>query len=612
MKQFLALLFIYSGLQVPGLADTWQQKADYRIQVDLDVENHRYTGQQQLFYFNHSPDTLYRLYYHLYNNAFQPGSMMDVRSGTIPDPDARVSDRISQLAPNEIGFLKIYSLTLDGRSQDFEVEGTILEVVLERSIPPRAGVLLEMEFEGQVPLQIRRSGRDNKEGISYSMVQWYPKISEYDRDGWHPDPYVAREFYGVWSNFDVQITLDNQLVVAATGVLQNGEDIGYGYSNRNIKHKRGGKLTWHFKAEGVHDFAWAADPDYTHTNIEVDEGKVFRFFYQKGKNARKTWGELPEIMKEAYRLIVARHGEYPYPVYSFIQGGDGGMEYPMATLITGERGLSSLVGVSIHELMHSWYQGLLATNELLYPWMDEGFTELAEVTIKNELRKSGHLGGPYQDKPYTILYSSYRKVAKMGIEEAMNTHADHYRSNTAYGMAAYNKGAIFLKQLEYIVGEEHYETAMRKYYEQWKFRHPRDVDLLRIFEKQSQMVLDWYLQYFVYTTKLIEYKISSIEPGADETVIRIDRQGEVPMPIDVEVFYSDGTSSLHTVPLRIMRNAKTRDGVYSYQVEPDWPWTDNQYLMRIKADGKSVKAAEIDPTLRLADFDLSNNRMEVP
>ena len=175
-----------------------------------------------------------------------------------------------------------------------------------------------------------------------------------------------------------------------------------------------------------------------------------------------------------------------------------------------------------------------------------------------------------------------------------------------------NKGPVFLKQLEYIVGKQHFDSAMRKYYQQWRFKHPKDRDLLRIFEKESKMVLDWYHQYFVNTTKLIEYKISSIEEGSNGTIINIERDGGIPMPLDIKITYADESTSYHTIPLGMMRNAKVQDGDQTYLVEPDWVWTNPSYQLLIKPMDKRVKVVEIDPSLRLADFDLSNNRKEAP
>jgi len=189
--------------------DYWQQEVAYEMDINVDAENHQFSGTQKLTYTNNSPDTLERVYYHLYFNAFQPNSMMDVRSRTIEDPDSRVRDRIQKLPDDEIGYHHINSLTQDGNAVEYSVDGTVLEVTLDDPILPGESTVFNMEFNSQVPRQIRRSGWMNKEGVEFSMSQWYPKLSEYDEDGWHPNPYVGREFHGVWGSFDVAITIDS-------------------------------------------------------------------------------------------------------------------------------------------------------------------------------------------------------------------------------------------------------------------------------------------------------------------------------------------------------------------------------------------------------------------
>ncbi|RZJ51984.1 MAG: M1 family peptidase, partial [Flavobacterium sp.] len=241
MKKIIAFaIFSFSGLFAqnnpnPGY---WQQHADYKMEVSMDVEKYRYTGKQELVYTNNSPDTLYRVFYHLYNNAFQPGSEMDARLKTIADPDKRMvksfkdgtktinESRISALKPNEIGYLKINNLKQDGAAAASKVVGTTLEVTLAKPLPPGKSSVFTLDFDGQVPLQIRRSGRNSKEGVALSMTQWYPKMAEYDFEGWHANSYIAREFHGVWGNFDVKITIDKDYVLGGTGYLQNKNEIG--------------------------------------------------------------------------------------------------------------------------------------------------------------------------------------------------------------------------------------------------------------------------------------------------------------------------------------------------------------------------------------------------
>ena len=495
---FLLLMTMTTAFAQP---ERWQQRIVYQMDIDFDVSTHRFTGTQKAIYFNNSPDQLHKVFYHLYFNAFQPGSMMDVRSRTIADPDGRVSDRISLLLENERGYHKIKSLKMNGVPIEFEVVGTILEVTLPQPIEPHSSAIFDMEFESQVPLQIRRSGRNSSEGIAYSMSQWYPKMAEYDYQGWHANPYVGREFYGIWGDFDVKISIDSKYTIGGTGYLQNPGEVGHGYDRPNSKPaKKSGKLTWHYFAPNVHDFVWGADPDYTHDTFTRKDGMIMHFFYQKNDNTEENWKKLPKIMDRAFDFINENYGQYPYDQYSFIQGGDGGMEYPMATLITGERSLSSLVGVSVHELMHSWYQMVLGSNESLYAWMDEGFTSYASTEVMNMLRKEGLIPGNPSENPHYGNYRGFANYAQSGFEEPLITHSDHFVRNSAYGVGSYTKGSIFMNQLRYVVGEETFKRALLKYFDTWKFKHPNSNDVIRVFEKESGLELDWYREYFVNTT----------------------------------------------------------------------------------------------------------------
>ena len=210
-------LCLFSSAVAQNNTTYWQQHVDYTMTIDVDEKNNQYSGRQTLVYTNNSPDVLDKVFYHLYFNAFQPGSEMDVRSLTIEDPDRRVGDRISKLTPSEIGYIMPRKLTQDGKKLEYQVVGTILEVTLKEPIQPGAKSTFKMSWDAQIPLQIRRSGRDNAEGVRFSMTQWYPKIAEYDFQGWHADPYIGREFHSPWGDFNVTINIDKKYTVAGTG-----------------------------------------------------------------------------------------------------------------------------------------------------------------------------------------------------------------------------------------------------------------------------------------------------------------------------------------------------------------------------------------------------------
>jgi hypothetical protein len=608
------LLLAVTGLYAQP--DRWQQRVNYTMDVKMDVQSNRLNGKQRLEYTNNSPDTLYKVFYHLYWNAFQPNSMMDVRSRELgkkalpngrQDWDARVRDRISKLQPDEIGYQKVRSLKRDGRPQQYKVVETILEVSLDKPILPRSKAVFEMDFEAQVPVQIRRSGRHNSEGVDYSMAQWYPKMCEYDYEGWHPTFYVAREFYGVWGDYDVKITIDKKYVLGGTGYLQNPSQIGYGYEapGTAVKRPAGNTLTWHFKAPNVHDFMWAADPEYKHITQQVDSFTA-HFFYLENETTKETWPQLARMVPKAYEYIKTHYGPYPYKQYSFIQGGDGGMEYPMGTLIMGNGKMSGLYGVAMHEWMHTWYQMMLGTNESLYAWMDEGFTSFAEDNVIHNTIDS--LQG---ENAQAGSYNGYFALVRSGLEEPMSTHADFFDTNFGYGTTAYAKGAVFLEQLGYIMGAQNRDKGLLRYYWTWRFKHPNANDFIRIMEKESGLQLDWYRMLFMNTLKHIDYGIDSLYEKDGKAIVRLRRIGDMPMPIDLMVTTTNGSKVLHYVPLSLMFGEKPQEDNTKRITHEWWNWTHPTYEVELGMPLRELRFLEIDPSQRMADIDRYNNMIKV-
>lgn len=618
MRKFLfAFVFtMIAGTALYAQPDRWQQKIKYVIDVNMNVATNRFTGTEKIDYWNNSPDTLYRIFFHLYWNAFQPGSMMDVRSqelgktllGTnkkgepVYDWDDRVKDRISKLQPDEIGFQHVQSIRINGAEQKLIPHETILEVALNKPILPQSKITMDVTFEAQVPLQVRRSGRDNAEGIRYSMSQWYPKVVEYDYQGWNANPYIAREFYGVWGDYDVTLTLDKTYLVAASGTIQNPDEVGFGYQADNVKIKApaGNTLTWKFSAQNVHDFVWAADPDYAMQKRQIKNGPLIYVIYKQVDSLESKWTAIADTAVAAYPFMAKTFGTYPYKNYSFIQGGDGGMEYPMATLLK-----NASIGTAIHEWMHSWYQGMLATNESLFAWMDEGFTTYGELRISAWLKRDSSFA-------YKEAYNSYFRLAKSGREEPLTTHSDHFNTNAGYSAAAYSKGAVFLAQLGYIVGNNTLDKILLDYYNQWKFKHPNVNDLIRVAEKTSGMELDWYKEYWVYTTKTIDYALGDITDNNGKAKITIKRMGLLPMPVDVLITYKDGSKEMHYMPLNMMYGAKPAEDNTPRIIHDEWKWVDPAYSFTINKSVGEIKEIEIDPSMRLADVSRTNNKIVVP
>ena len=597
--RIFVLICYFSGFS----QNYWQQAVDYKMNVEMNVEDYTYTGEQQLTYTNNSPETLHKVFYHLYFNAFQPGSEMAARVNNGKDKNTRFNVNIDSINYNQQGYLKVYDLKQDGKSIQSVLSGTILEVTLIEPIKPGNSTIFSLNFEGKVPDLIRRSGKNSSEGVALSMAQWYPKMAEYDYEGWNAEPYLGREFHGVWGNFDVRITLNKKFTVAASGYLQNPEEIGHGYSEGKGKAKKK-KLSWHFYAPNVHDFTWSADPNYIHDTFLGPNGVELHFFYVDNPKYNSTWKKLQPKTAELMEFFNKRLGEYPYKQYTVAQGGDGGMEYAMMTLITGNRSYESLLGVTAHELAHSWFQHVLATNEMKYEWMDEGFTTYISTLAVEEILNKKSLF------PFSSSYDNYFYLVSSGKEEPQQTNANRYIYNMAYEISAYSKGAIFLAQLGYIIGESKLNKTLKSYFEEFKFKHPTPNDFRRVAERISGIQLKWYLTDWTQTTNTIDYAIKSIDENSENTNIRLKRVGNMPMPLDVLVKFEDGSTSVYYIPIPLMRGEKESPYKLDWVVLEDWAWAYSEYLIEInKAKGK-VSEVLIDPSFFMADINRENNYLK--
>jgi aminopeptidase N len=329
--------------------------------------------------------------------------------------------------------------------------------------------------------------------------------------------------------------------------------------------------------------------------MQVPNGPMLHFLYKKTMPSEKleNWKKLQPKTVELMQYYSENIGEYPYKQYSVIQGGDGGMEYGMCTLIVGEGSFAGLYGVTSHEMAHSWFQFLLATNESKHEWMDEGFTSYISDYADNYIDKKN------LKNPASGAYRSYLGLATSGKEQPLSTHADRYVYNRVYGASAYSKGEVFLAQLGYVIGKDNLKKTIKKYFSDFAFKHPRPIDIIRSAEKVSGLELDWYLMDFTQTTNTIDYAIKSI----DDKTITLERIGLMPMPIDLTVTYQDGSSEDFYIPLQMMRGEKPTTAT----TIKDWAWAYPTYTFKTS---KYISSVEIDSSQMMADIDKTNNKVE--
>ena len=611
-KGFFLLLTFFSGLFSAQQNAYYQQYAKYKMDIDVDAQNFTYTGNQTLTYTNNSPDELKIVYFHLYWNAFKAGSMMDQRvAGQGKNGDSRLQvngiSRLASIPEEEEGAQNIHWIKQNGKDLKFEIQETIMKVVLDKPLKPNSSTTFTMNWDAVIPKQIRRAGRNNREGIDMTITQWYPKIAEYDYDGWATFDYVGREFHAPFSDYEINIKIDKEYVIGAGGTLENPLEVK-GYDQKaSVKADKDNKATWKWTAKNMLDFAWAADRDYTVENFTILDGPKVFYVYQKSEKT-KLWQESKPYVTKFFQIMNASFGRYPYPSYSFIQGGDGGMEYGMCTMILGEAAsLKGLLGLMIHEGGHSWNQQIMAYNESMRPWMDEGFTSYYESLVMHQILPPKEP----EANPFVGSITNYRNFVKRGIEEPAVWFGDHHDNGSAYSFSTYVKGELFLVQLGYIMGEQNLTATMKEFYRQWNLKHPTDRDFLHIAQKVSGMDLKWFQNYWINTTKTIDYAVKNVEYGETSTTITLENKGQVPMPIDFSILTKDKKVVNYQIPLNMTHVWKTKDIYGDFKTLNYWPWTQKEYSFTIPYTKSQISALGIDFSQRLADVNVGDNIVEV-
>lgn len=616
-------------LLLPPSLGAWQQRVEYTMRVRLLAESHSISGYQRLVYHNNSPDTIRGLFYHLFFNAIRPESFMDRRDRSIPDGRGM---NINDIPPPYQGNVMIDSLKQNGRTLlEWGIDGTILRALLNEPLPPGDSTVLELGWLSQIPLLTRRSGWMSGEGVEYSMAQWYPKLAEYDANGWHPDEYVAAEFYGVYGSFDVELILPERYMVGATGTLLNAEEVGCGYQHSAIDTmilyplrttdsstgtKSAPERRWHFRAENVHDFTWVADPEYFHQITHAD-GVTVHILAKR--SYWRWWTEAADVTKRLMTYYNKRFGRYAWPEFTVAQGGDGGMEYPGMTIITGYRTPESLAGVIAHELAHQWFYGMVGNNETQEAWLDEGFASYLANEATRDLPGMGskenpntglaRIVYPWFRSPWQYSERCYR-LALGGYDQPLNTFADRY-PDQATAQLVYNKGEAVLRMLQYMLGDSLFDAGIRHYVEKWKFRHPSGRDFERSMEEVAGLRLDWYFNQWIGSTRECDYSFDALAsrpaPRSLEsddtgwrTTIELSRRGDAIMPLDITLTYDDGTHATATIPVENWH----KPGVAFHL--PRWDWLERSYRADFTTP-RRVISATIDTSMILLDLDRTNN-----
>jgi hypothetical protein len=576
----------------------WQQRVDYRITATLDPAKNELRGRETIHYVNHSPDALPYLWLFVEQNLCEPNSITNqlnqpplVFLGTSFD----FSCQGFNSAP------RLESMTIEGREVKRSRFGTTLRVDLARPLASGASVDIDAVWHFNVPPQ--GGGRMGHDGPLYEMAQWYPRVAVYDDvKGWNHEPYIgAGEFYLEYGDYDVTLTVPNEDIVAATGELQNAEQVLMPAQRQRLavarhsdtaiaiiradeagnvsKTRPAGATSWHFSAHNVRDFAFAAGPGMRWDASGYD-GILIEDLYRPKAD---KWPEVNRMGREAIKYYSEQWYRYPYSHATTVEGPVEGMEYPMLTFTPNSPTREDQQWVIAHEFGHEWFPMVVGSNERLYPWMDEGFNTF--IDLANAAKYFA--GTPYGDTIEVHPLHLYAEHAKPGNEQPLIEKPVEVRDLFWGG---YQKPALMMQMLRYeVLGKDRFDAAFREYIRTWAFRHPTPSDFFRLMRDQSGMELDWFWRDWIFTTARLDQAVDSTSRGTDGiTTVYLHNRGTMVMPAELLLTFEDGTMSTVKLPVE-MWNLGDR---FTYRV----------------MGSKLVRAIEIDPRHALPDIDRANNR----
>lgn len=535
----------------------FQQKVDYYIKVKLNDINHFLTGEERIVYHNNSPDTLTYIYFHLWPNAY-----LNTETAFAKQLLENKDDSFQRSSVEERGYIDELDFQVDGQKVVIEYDSVyvdICKITLNKLLLPSDSIIITTPFQVKIPGSFSRFGHEDQ---SYQITQWYPKPAVYDKEGWHPMPYLNQgEFYSEFGSFDVEITLPANYVVGATGELQNKEEIhwleqkakatketdAFNKYEMTIPESSSETKTIRFVEKKIHDFAWFADKRYhvLKDSVQLPNSKrwVITYTMFTNDNAR-LWKNSQEYIQDALVYYSKWYGDYPYRYCTAVKGAisaGGAMEYPTITVIGNANYPLELEEYIMHEVGHNWFYGVLGFNERCYPFLDEGINSFSEYRYTNEKYKGNKklyemFGGEklanflnIQDIPFGQYYSlSYKFPQNYGIDQPMNTSSKDL-TQLNYGSVIYHKSALAFNYLYHYLGEEKFNEIMQKFYEDWKFKHPAPEDLEKAFRNAIDKNLDWFFKELVSTNKKIDYKIVK----AKDNKVLIKNTGDIASPIAI-------------------------------------------------------------------------------
>jgi hypothetical protein len=582
----------------------WQQRADYRLEAELNPVSKRLTGKGSVTYYNRSPDTLREVYVQLLHNIFAPGSKHNTDV-----PWAVEGVDLSRVAAQGRDLQRS-----DGEAPGYQVDGTIMRIRLPKPLPPGGSAPFEFAWKLRIPPD--GAPRGGQDGETFYINYWYPQMAVYDDvNGWQTDQYLGTaEFYMGYGNYDVALTVPAGWLVDATGRLLNPAEVLSAQTRARLDSAQqasgvvhvvtdsdrvvgtsttqgsNGKLTWRYRAENVRDVSWATSAKYLWdaTNAAVgdangdgrpDTTAIYTFYRPEAR--LNHWDQSARYSRYSIEFFSRFLSPYPYSHMTAVDGPTscGGMEYPMMTCIGGQWDTLGLYEVTTHEIGHMWFPMVVGSDEKRYAWMDEGLTQFDQSQSMDAFFKG------FDDEARNRKH--YLDLAEMGGEVELMHHGDRYPNYPSYGVASYYKPASIMVALRGVLGTETFDKAYQEYIRRWSYKHPSPYDLFNTFENVSGQDLSWFWRSWFFETWKLDQAIDTVIPVGDSLEVVVENKGKALMPVRLAVTRSNGRVERVTMPVSV------------------WFQGERRRTIRIPRE-PAVKTIELNPERDFPDIDRSN------
>ncbi len=556
----------------------WQNKSEYKINVEIDPETRMLYGEQTVNYYNNSPEVLSEIYVRLYQDIYKKGNVRDIEF-----PPEAIHDG------TKIKYIAVNGKRVDNITEYKKVSYTGTNLIIYPDLPVMPKESVELKFKWKFKIPKERNLRMGTYGENaFFIAYWYPQIAVFDDiDGWDEINYKGpAEFYNDFNDYDVELKIPSEFLVWATGEFQNAEEVlQEKYLNKFIKGKTSDDVvniviqedyddnkkitkgenynTWKFKAENVTDFTFATSDFYLWdiTSVVVDEKTGRRVYTDAAYNPEsKDFYEVAFIARESVRLLSTDLPGIPFPYHKITTfNGSGGMESPMMINNGSFPIRERTVGVTLHEVIHTYFPFYMGTNERKYSWMDEGWVDMLGFDIGNKIELSyDRLRRNVRE--YLVLAGHEKEVPPMILS--------YFPEGLAYRIHSYRRPSLAYEYLEDMLGKEKFEETLQEFIGRWNGKHPTPYDFFFAFEDHLDQDLSWYWKPWFFEKGYPDLAISGVKGNK----VTIKKKGNIPVPVYVKVMYQDSSEREYYKTAEVWK-----DGNNQTEIEVERP----EYIIQI-------------------------------